>query len=216
MATVASRARGWRVRPKYALFGLIGLMLAYVLYHNEAFLIDPRSPDWAHLRQVGPLLVPHGVIGAIALACGFTQFSSRLRSARPAVHRLLGRIYVTAVFLVAPLGAYIQYSEEALGESRSFSLAALTFAFLWVFATAMAFWHIRSRRIEDHRQWMTRSFAMAMVFFEVRVIGGLTGWDDTPATDEIVVWTCVALGYPVADTVLQIERWLQSRKRAAA
>ena len=55
-----------------------------------------------------------------------------------------------------------------------------------------------------------------LISFEVRFIGGLTGWDDTPATDEIVVWTCVALGYPVADTVLQIERWLQSRKRAAA
>lgn len=35
-----SRPRMSWLRPKYLLFGFIGLMVAYVLYHNERFLFD--------------------------------------------------------------------------------------------------------------------------------------------------------------------------------
>ena len=30
---------------------------------------------------------------------------------------------------------------------------------------------------------MTRSFAMALIFLEVRVIGGLTGWEEAPSSE---------------------------------
>lgn len=35
-------------RPKYLLFGFIALMTAYVLSHNERFLIDAKHPAWQH------------------------------------------------------------------------------------------------------------------------------------------------------------------------
>jgi len=203
------------LRPKTALFALIGLMLAYVLYHNERFLIDPTDPNWPHYRAVGALLLPHGMLGAIALALGCTQFSARLRSGWPHVHRWCGRLYVAAVLLAAPLGVYLQYLLEQSGSSRSFTCATGVFALLWGYATLMAFVHARARRLEEHRRWMVRSFAMALVFLEVRVIAGLMGWDDPPAVNEIVVWACVALGYPLADTALEIERRLAARARGA-
>ena len=37
-------------RTKYLLFGFIGLMVAYVLRHNEHFLIDPKDPVWQHYQ----------------------------------------------------------------------------------------------------------------------------------------------------------------------
>ena len=209
--------QSWRPRPKHAVFSCIALMLAYVLYHNEHFLIDATNPLWPHYRTIGPWLLPHGIVGATALAMTFFQFSTRLRSRNAQLHRVMGRIYVAAVFVVAPLGAYIQFLDETTGDSRSFTFAAITFASLWMFATGMAFWCIRGRRIDQHRQWMTRSLAMALVFLEVRVTEGLTGWDTLgPAVDEMVVWVCVALGYPLADTVLQIETYLRSRRQVAS
>ena len=208
--------RLWRPRPKQALFSFIALMLIYVLYHNERFLIDAADPAWPHYRAIGRWLLPHGMVGATALLLGLSQFSTRLRTRYTRLHRVCGRIYVTAVFIVAPLGAYIQHLNEQTGDSRSFTFAAITFATLWTFATGMAFWCIRTRRIDQHRQWMTRSLAMALVFLEVRVIEGVMGWDDLgPAVDEIVVWTCVALGYPLADAVLHIEEYLRGRNRLA-
>jgi uncharacterized membrane protein len=201
------------LRPKNLVFGLIALMLIYVLYHTEHFLIDPADPTWPHLREIGRWLLPHGVIGALALLLTFMQFSTRLRTRYARLHRTCGRIYVAAVCVVAPLGAYISYLDMAEGYTYSFVAASVTFAVLWLLATLTAFYFIRTRRMEQHRQWMTRSLAMALIFLQVRVIGGLTGWENTPATDEVVVWVCVALGYPVADVALQIQALLLARQQ---
>jgi hypothetical protein len=54
------------------------------------------------------------------------------------LHRVLGRIYVTGVFIAAPLGVYIQYFDERLGESRSFTVAAIVDAVLLMGTTAIA------------------------------------------------------------------------------
>jgi len=201
------------LRPKYLVFGAIALMLVYVLYHTEHFLIDPADPQWPHYHEIGRWLLPHGLIGALALTLMFMQFSTRLRTRFTWLHRTCGRIYVVAVCIVAPMGAYISYLDLPVGYTYSFVVASMAFAFLWAFATLTAFYFIRTRRMEQHRQWMTRSLCMALIFLEVRVIGGITGWENTPATDEVVVWVCVALGYPVADIALQIQALLLARDK---
>jgi peptidoglycan/LPS O-acetylase OafA/YrhL len=135
-----------------------------------------------------------------------------------AVHRTFGRIYVCLVVIAAPLGLVIQYFDERTGDPRWVTVAAGVDAFLWLLATGMAFWCIRYRRIEQHRQWMFRSFAMALLFLEVRVVLGLTGWEALgPDVGGAVIWACVALAYPLADVVLLIDDRLQksAAERAA-
>jgi uncharacterized membrane protein len=217
MSTLPSlQGRSWLPRPKHALFAFIALMLSYVLYHNEHFLVDASDPSWPHYRAIGRWLLPHGLIGATALLLGATQFSTRLRTRHTRLHRLSGRIYVTAVFIAAPLGAYIQYLDERVGGARSFTIATSVFAAMWLLATGMAFWCIRTRRIEQHRQWVTRSYAMACIFLEVRVIAGLTGWENlVPDVSETIVWTCVALAYPLADVILLLDDSLRPGGRPA-
>jgi hypothetical protein len=51
---------------------------------------------------------------------------------------------------------------------------------------------------------MTRSFAVALVFLEVRVIGGVGGWENLDAhANETIVWACLAFSILSADLVLQ-------------
>ena len=111
-----------RFRAKYIAFLFVGAMTAYVLYHNEHFLIDRADPVWLHIKPFKWWLLPHGVAGACALLLAPLQFSERLRRRFTKVHRVVGRIYVGGVFVLAPLGVYIQYFEERLGESRSFTV----------------------------------------------------------------------------------------------
>lgn len=128
------------------------------------------------------------------------------------MHRLFGRIYVGMVCVAAPLGVFIQYLDERTGDPSAFTIAALVDATLWLLATGMAFWCIRAGWIEQHRQCMTRSFGMALVFLEVRVVLGVTGWETLGvAAVETVVWTCVALAYPIAALLLLIEDRLRVR-----
>jgi uncharacterized membrane protein len=212
MSTISVPQKGVaRPRAKYLLFALIALMIAYVLQHNEAFLLNDSDPAWEHYQPIKWWLLPHGLAGATAIFLAISQFSSRIRARHITVHRTLGRIYVGLVVIAAPLGLFIQHLDERTGDPRSFTIAAAVDAALWLLATAMAFWCIRGRRIEQHRQWMTRSFAMALVFVEVRVILGLTGWETLGvAVVETVVWTCVAFAYPLADVVLLIEDRLRA------
>ncbi len=198
------------VRPKHVVFAVIWLMFAYVLYHNERFLINPSDASWPHYRDLSWRLLVHGIFGATALLLIFMQFNDRLRGRFLRLHRICGRIYTGAVFVAAPLGVYLAQLDKSIGYTFSFTLVTAVFASLWMFATAMALWCIRTRRVEQHRQWMTRSVAMALVFLEVRVFEGVTGWGSSPDGDTLVAWTCVALGYPLADAVLQIEDFLRS------
>ena len=192
------------VRPRSCLVILFGLMLAYVLYHDESFLIDPKDPIWQHYEPFKWWLLPHGVAGACALLLGPLQFSNRLRSRFRKLHRVLGRIYIVGVFVAAPLGVYIQYLQERMGDSRSFTVAAATNAVLLMGTTALALVFICKGKVQQHRQWMTRSFAVALVFLEGRVIGGVTGWENLGnRTDETIVWACLAVSIFSADLVLQ-------------
>jgi uncharacterized membrane protein len=200
------------LRPKNLLFAFIGLMVAYVLYHNESFLIHSRDPVWQHYQPFRWWLLPHGVAGACALFLGPMQFSDRLRRRFTKLHRIVGRFYIAGVCIAGPLGFYIQYFEERMGEARSFSIAAAVDATLLMVTTAIAFAFILKGKVQQHRQWMTRSFAVALVFVEVRVIAGITGWErlGTPAI-ETIVWSCLAFSILSADIVLQLQELRLSR-----
>jgi uncharacterized membrane protein len=200
-----------RVGLKYFLFAFIGSMVAYVLWHNESFLINRTDPVWQHYHPFRWWLLPHGLAGACAIMLGPLQFSDRLRQRFTKFHRVVGRIYVAGALIVAPLGAYIQFFEERMGGARSFSIAALVDAILLMLTTAIAFAFILNGKVQQHRQWMTRSFAVAVVFLEVRVVGGITGWDKSPAVIETIVWSCLAFSLLTADIVLQLQELRRSR-----
>jgi uncharacterized membrane protein len=129
--------------------------------------VNPRDPIWRHFEPFKWWLPSHGVAGACALLLGPLQFSERLRRRYHKLHRVLGRIYVAAVFIAAPLGVYVQYFKERMGDSRSFTVAAVVDAVPLIATTAVALVFIQ-KRSRNNRQWMTRSFVVALVFLEGR------------------------------------------------
>ena len=191
-------------------------MIAYVIQHNESFLWNHDDPVWQHYQPFKWYLLPHGLAGACAILLGPLQFSDRLRQRYTKLHRVIGRIYIFGAVVAAPLGAYIQYFEERMGGPRSFSIAAVVDAALLMLTTSIAFGFILQRKVQQHRQWMTRSFCVAIVFLEVRVIAGLGGWDGNLKAIETIVWTCLAFSLLLADAVLQIQEYLRTRPMARA
>jgi uncharacterized membrane protein len=203
------------VRPKYVLFGVVALMIAYVMVHNESFLIHPNDPVWKHYHPFRWWLLPHGLAGMCAIFLGPLQFSDRLRQRFTKLHRVVGRIYIGGALVLAPLGVYIQYFNERAGGPRSFTIAAGVDAALLVITTLIALAFILNGKVQQHRQWMTRSFAVALIFLEVRVIQGLTGLDNNLAATETIVWCCVAFSVLVGDIAIQAQELLRSRPAPA-
>lgn len=211
--TTVAVPRFSRLRPKYVLFGVVGLMFAYVLQHNESFVLNLSAPIWNHYQPFKWYLLPHGLAGAAALLLGPMQFSDRLRQKYAKLHRVAGRIYVTGALIASPLGFYIQLSQERLGAPRSFTMAGFSHGTLWTLTTAIAFYFILKGKVQQHRQWMTRSFVVGpMVFMTARTVLGVTGLERLgPAMIETVVWMCVAFSIPLADIVLQAQEQLRTR-----
>ena len=201
-------------RAKTVLFVLIAAMYAYVLVTTESFLFDKSSPEWALIAPFRMWLLPHGLAAACALFLGPFQFSERLRRKYVTVHKTFGYLYIAGCYIGAPLGIYIQRFEEKLGTySHSFTIATVMDAALWIFATTMALIMIRTKRMQQHRQWMIRSFACALIFLEVRAI--MVFFQLPEPAVEAVVWACVAAALPLADLVLQVDELRRQKSRTA-
>jgi hypothetical protein len=192
-----------KIRAKYVVFSTIALASLYVLYHNERFLIDSNHPAWQHYGPFKWWLLPHGIFGAIVLLLAPLQFSERLRQRYTKAHRVMGRLYVAGAIGLAPLGAYIQYYQERMGAPRSFTILAIVDAAMLMGATTIAFLFAVRRKIALHRQWATRSYAIALVFIAARFVLGVTGFELLGV--EIVqamIWSCLALSVPLADVAI--------------
>src|SRR5450759_3313823 len=105
-ASVTVQPVSW-FKPKYLLIGLFGLTVAYVLGHNESFLVNPNAPVWQHYQPFKWWLLPHGIAGACAFVLAPMQFSDRLRQRYTKLHRVSGRVYVAGALIAGPLGIYI-------------------------------------------------------------------------------------------------------------
>lgn len=189
-----------KINAKYVVFSAIAVMTGYVMFHNERFLVEPTNPAWQHFESFKWWLLPHGVFGAIVLLFAPFQFSDRLRQRFTRAHRVMGRMYVVGAFVLAPLGAYIQYYQERMGAPRSFTILAIVDAMMLIGATTLAFLFAFKRKIALHRQWATRSYAIALVFIGGRFVLGVTGWEALGV--EIVqamIWSCLALSVVLAD-----------------
>src|SRR6516164_2728606 len=202
------------LRSKNLVFAVIAAMMGYVFWHNERFLIEPMNPVWRHYRDLGLFLLVHGVASGSALILAPMQFFDRLRARFTKLHRVVGRIYVFGALILAPAGVYVQYLDYSLGvfPSRSFMTEVFIQASLLMITTGIGFVFALKRMIPQHRQWMTRSYAAALTFFQIRVILGVTGWDQDPTMVEPVVWSCTASAILIGDIANQIYE-LQSLKR---
>ena len=110
MASSTRASAGAPDLVKWAFAGLIVLSLLVVLWIDERFWIDPASPHWKHVAPVMPMLLPiHGLAGLTALVTGALQMSSRVRS-RTALHRTLGKVYIGAVCVSAPIAIFMGVS----------------------------------------------------------------------------------------------------------
>ena len=188
-ASVTVQRVSW-FRPKYLLIGLFGLMVTYVLGHNESFLVNLNAPVWKHYQPFKWWLLPHGLAATCAFVLAPMQFSDRLRQRYAKLHRVAGRFYVAGAFIAGPLGIYIQVIQHRMGVPLSFTMIAATHGTLWMLTTGIAFVLILQRKVQQHRQWMTRSFAVGPgVFLGARAILGVTGLENRgPAAVETVIW----------------------------
>ncbi len=205
MAT-ASRRDPW----KLGFFLAVAACILGVIWVDERFLIVPSDHEWVHIAPFQGKLLIHGLLGATALLIGPFQFSDRLRARRPKLHRWMGRIYVGAIFISAPLAAWIGFHyEEPITAPEQIAQGGF-----WFLCTFMALLCALKRQFLVHKVWMMRSYGMCLVFVASRVpdIWGFRWTDEFLAH---TLWWLIAVALIGPDLILT-SRALWNRKRRAA
>lgn len=172
-----------------------GLMLilatgvaAYALV--GAFVPSFRSPFVDSLFAEKPArALGHLAAGGIAIVTGAFQFSSRLRTRRPATHRLLGKVYLGTVLLSGASALLLApVSDGGIPGHYGFGLLAV----LWLATSGVAYARARARDYDAHRDWMIRSYALCLAAVTLRIylplsqIAGLPFEQAYPS----IAWMC--------------------------
>jgi uncharacterized membrane protein len=182
-----------RSRFKSVLWISLGVTTLFVFITSEVFLAADYPMYHAYRLQViadRHLLIPHTLAGSIALLAGPIQFSTRFRQRHLKIHRVLGRLYVVAVFVGSFTGI-------ALAAGRPGFPGTSMQAAAWMVCTTAAFITARNRQIAAHRQWMARSYAVTFTFVSSRVLNLVPAYwshlGDTLAAVGVIAFTLASI-----------------------
>lgn len=143
----------------------------------------------------------HFLAGAVVIVIGALQFNANIRSQRPHIHRWLGRIYLGGVLLGGTAGLYLSfYSFGGVVSHFGFGMLAV----LWLATTFIAFTHIRAGRLQPHREWMVRSYALCLAAFTLRIYLPLFFLTEIPFDDfyPAVAWLCWVPNLLIAEWII--------------
>ncbi len=163
---------------------------------------DMRAAFEAH--RVG--LYVHVFAAAVALALGPFQFCSTLRSARPGLHRWLGRLYLGVGVLAGGLsGLYLAFHAYG-GTPGRLGFACLALA--WLFTGLRAYLAVRAGRVAAHRRWMVRNFALtfAAVTLRLWLPASLVAGVSFDLAYPLVAWLCWVPNLVAAELLFNLAR----------
>ncbi len=145
--------------------GVAGYVLAVYGFMPLGALLHPDMR--ASFEANRGAIYAHIFASAVALVLGPLQFSSRLRSARAALHRWLGRAYLGIGVLVGGVSGLVVALHAFGGVTARLGFAALALA--WLYTGARAYRAIRTGEIAAHRRWMVRNFALTFAAVTLRI-----------------------------------------------
>lgn len=199
---------GSRQAGKYLFFAILGLMTLFVLWNNERFFLNPRSPEWAHYNPIRWHLIPHGLGGALALGLGATQFSTRLRRSHPDIHRFSGKVYIAGTFIAGPIAIVMAFVNSPWFLIPFTIVQACT----WMLFTGIAYALVRRRNFALHREWMVRSYAIVLIFLEGRVLMAIPALARGGMEAVVLVnWGCLTITLVVTECFLRWHQLFPSR-----
>lgn len=133
----------------------------YAQFNSAASRVEVLAGSWHY-----PILVAHIGFAMLAMLAGFAQFSGRLRTRSPRLHRYLGRVYVVCIAAGGALAIALVFYMDSFTKATAF----LTLSGVWLYTTWRGYRSARARKLDEHRLWMIRSFGMTLVAVGGRIV----------------------------------------------
>lgn len=177
-------------------YGLLSFLAVGVAgYAIVAYSLFPlgavAGPDFTDsFLARAPVLYMHVFASTVALLIGPFQFSRRLRDGNRALHRWLGRVYLSIGVLVGGLaGLYLALFAFGGPMARAgFGLMAVA----WLYTGVRAYVAIRRGEVQRHREWMFYNFSLTFAAVTLRLYMPLSQLAGVPVevAYPVVAWLC--------------------------
>jgi uncharacterized membrane protein len=208
--------------PQRRLALILGLVVVAALLYLVRFVGPYLSFDPGYYAYFWPwryALWAHLAGGVTALLIGPLQLWLGLTRRRINVHRRLGKAYLCAV-VVSLAGASYLIAHE-IRTDWVFASGLLGLACAWTVTTGCGYLAIRHGRIDQHRDWMIRSYVVASAFAFFRVFvdllhaAGVHDASNQETSEELklAAWLCWAGPLLLAEPLIQ---WRHLRRASAS
>jgi uncharacterized membrane protein len=188
-----------------ALSGMFFIAVAALPYFLSS---SYGPPDYAPRR--GWVLL-HIAGGIVALLTGPVQLWLGLADRSMGVHRRMGVVYMAAVGASAVAAFYLSVTTTF---GAAFGAGLFSLGLAWVTATGMALVAIKRSLIDQHKEWMIRSYVLTFGFVLFRIIQpalGAAGVESIGEQLTIAAWSCWTVPLIVAEAVIQGRKILAVR-----
>ena len=140
------------------------------------------------------VIMGHIAGGLLALLAGPLQLSRTFRGKYRRAHRVIGRVYISAV-VIGAVCALILASTTALVVGWAYALSLHMLASVWGVSALLAWRTAVRRRFKQHEEWADRSYIATVAFvaqsmsFEIPWIAGLGSFAEVSTTIIWMSWT---------------------------
>ena len=141
------------------------LLLSFSLYFIiKAFHFFEFTPEvLGKYFTIRWILAGHILGGAIALLIGPLQLWKPFRQKNWKLHRILGRVYVYAIFAGSGCALYLA-STAAFKVNWMYAYSLQVLAAVWLASTIIALIKARTKQFQLHEEWMMRSYLSTVAF----------------------------------------------------
>jgi len=168
---LAAEALSWSARLLVAASWISGVLFGlYILLFFGGTALSGMAERWneslpglhdAALPMAALAIGAHFITGGILLLLGPVQLIEGIRRAAPALHRWLGRLYVASAGIAGLGGLGFILGKGTIG-GTVMNIGFAGYGVLMVLCAALAFTHARAGRMERHRAWAIRLFALTV------------------------------------------------------
>lgn len=149
----------------------------------------------------------HIFAGMWCISTALLQFSSWILKKRKKIHVWSGKVYVFVVLVLgAPTGMYMSFfAKGTMAERMLFMFMAV----VWFVTTLRGLQAVHERNIVSHKNWMIRSYTMAMTAVTFRIyhiMFYMLGWGNMD-NYEVSLWISVVGNILAAEFII----WRKSR-----
>jgi len=157
---------------------MLTMIIDYSSFRTDIHFLKLKQ-DYLHISWWRIAFYVHIFSSIFALAAGFTQFSNYIRENYTQLHRAVGKFYVINVlFINFPAGMILAVYANGLFPGK---FAFIILDCLWFYFTYRAYAAIRKGKINEHEEFMIRSFALTFSAITLRtwkiILTNTLSWD---------------------------------------